>query len=171
MPRQTNVRQAFQPAKGSRSQPLQARGLHLEFLHLLGHSRAPLSPLPRGTPRCFAAGGLDFTTEDPLWSPFSRGTKEPDQGLAWAGFPACQFPGLSVRGRLESRPQLADKDTCPRTQPCGMAGQLQNFSQIESWFVSRLAGEIPLFSSGFCPTLSAPSARLVSELPSDLLCP
>ena len=38
-----------------------------------------LSPLPRRTPRFFAAGGLDFTTEDPLWSPFSRGTKEPDQ--------------------------------------------------------------------------------------------
>jgi hypothetical protein len=33
----------------------------------------------KASPRFFAAGGLDFTTEDPLWSPFSRGTKEPDQ--------------------------------------------------------------------------------------------
>ena len=45
----------------------------LEFLfYICSATRGLLyPPLAKGTPRFFAAGGLDFTTEDPLWSPFS----------------------------------------------------------------------------------------------------
>ena len=58
-----------------------------------GPVEAPLSPLRRGTPRFFAAGGLEFTAEDPLWSPLLKG----DKG---------EQPDWKVRrtGRLESLP-------------------------------------------------------------------
>ncbi len=65
-----------------------------------GPAVAPFSPLTRGTPRFFAAGGLEFTAKDPLWSPFSRGTKMNSQGPdRRSGFLRPKVRGLSPLAR------------------------------------------------------------------------
>ena len=60
---------------------------------------ARLSPLKKGgTPRFFAAESLEFTAEDPLWSPFSRGTI--------GDWTFCNRPGAeesSVRGEMKPK--------------------------------------------------------------------
>ena len=43
--------------------------------YICGASGGSFVPLGKGDAAFFAAGGLEFTAEDPLWSPFSRGTK------------------------------------------------------------------------------------------------
>jgi hypothetical protein len=72
-------------------------------------------------------------------------------------------------GATRKSPQLADKDICHAALRHGWP--ISEFSQTESCFALRLAGEIPLFFERFLPHPLRSLCRLVSELPCELLCP
>jgi len=82
----------------------------LEFLHFGAASRSSFVPLDKGIealrklPRAFfAAGVLEFTVKDPLWSPFSRGAtmKSQTKGLASVRLRSSAPYGLRSRSRTQ----------------------------------------------------------------------
>ncbi len=70
-----SVRQVQKDDVGRHSGLPQARPkVWLWSFYICGASRGSFVPLDKGDAALFAAGGLEFTAEGPLWSPFSRGT-------------------------------------------------------------------------------------------------
>ena len=105
---------------------VQASSLQLEF-YICSATRGLLCPPCQGNgssekaaPRFFAAGGLDFTTEDPLWSPFSRGTKEPNQR---SGPGVCTF-GVRQRVALDKAGRCLRNGSTTKLIPRSMISYL-----------------------------------------------